>query len=80
MNVEKARNIREAHKAFVYKTMENAEKILTDGGEDLSSSEAKLTALKNLLAEKMETIKKVDEAILENTKKKATGERNRRFW
>ena len=42
----------------MYKTLENAEKILTDGGEDLSSSKEKLTALKLLLAEKMETIKK----------------------
>ena len=32
MNVEKIKKIREAHKAFVYKMMENAEKILTDGG------------------------------------------------
>ena len=39
MNVEKTKNIQEAHKAFVYKTLENAEKILTDGGEDLSSKE-----------------------------------------
>ena len=58
MNVEKTTKIREAHKAFVYKTMENAEKILTDGGggggegEDLSSCKEKLTALKSLLTEK----------------------------
>ena len=69
MNVEKTRNIREAHKGFVYKTLENVEKILTDGGEDLSSSKEKLTALRSLLAEKMETVKKLDETILENTKK-----------
>ena len=54
MNVEKTKNIREGHKAFVYKMMENAEKILTDGGEDLSSKK-KLTALKSLLAEKIGT-------------------------
>ena len=42
----------------MYKSMENAEKILTDGGEDLSSSKEKSTSLKSLLAEKMETIKK----------------------
>ena len=70
MNVEKTMNSREAHKAFVYKTMKNVEKILTDGGEYLLSSKEKLTPLKNLLAEKMETIKKLDETILENTKKK----------
>ena len=52
MNVEKTKNIREAQKVFVYKTMENTEKILTDGGEDLSSSKEKLTALKSLLTEK----------------------------
>ena len=69
MNVQKARNIRETHEEFVYKTMENAGKILTDGGEDLSSSKEKSTALKLLLAEKMETIKKLDETLLENTKK-----------
>ena len=54
----------------MYKTMENAEKILTDGGEDLSSSREKLTTLKSLLTEKMETIRKLDETILENTKQK----------
>ena len=63
MNIEKTKKIREAHKAFVYKTMENVEKMLTDGGEDLSSFKEKLTALKSLLTEKMETIKRLDETI-----------------
>ena len=70
MNVEKTKKIREAHKAFVYKTMENAEKMLTDGGEDLSSFKEKLTALKSLLTEKVETIRKLDETILESIKPK----------
>ena len=70
MNIEKTNKIREAHKAFVYKTMENAEKMLTDGGEDLSSFKEKLTTLTSLLTEKVETTRKLDEAILENTKPK----------
>ena len=70
MNVEKTKKIRVAHKAFVYKTMENAEKMLTDGGEDLSSFKEKLTALKSLLTEKVETIRKLDETILESIKPK----------
>ena len=69
MNVEKTKK-REAHKAFVYKTMENAEKIIADDGQDLSSSKEKSTALKSLLTEKMGTIKNLDETILESTKPK----------
>ena len=72
MNVKKTKKIREAHKAFVYKTMENAEKILTDGGEDLSSSREKLTTLIEVFADRKNGnhIRRLDETILENTKQK----------
>ena len=44
------------------------EKILTEHVEDLTSFREKLTALKSLLIEKLETTKKLDETILEIAK------------
>ena len=70
MNIDKVKKIRDAHKSFAEKTIENVEKILTDQEEDLTSYKERLTALKSLLTEKLETIKKLDETILEGTKPK----------
>ena len=50
--------------------VENVEQILTDHEEDLTSCRERLTVLKSLLTEKLETIKKLDEAILESIKPK----------
>ena len=50
--------------------MGNVEKILTEHVGDLTSFREKLAALKALLTEKLETIKKLDETILELTKPK----------
>ena len=52
------------------KTVDNVEQILTDHEEDLTSCRERLMVLKSLLTEKMETIKKLDEAILESIKLK----------
>ncbi|XP_068742211.1 uncharacterized protein [Montipora capricornis] len=70
MNIDKNRKIRDAHRTFVYKTLGNVEKILTEHVGDLTSFTEKLTALKALLTEKLERTKKLDEAILELTKPK----------
>ena len=70
MNIDKNRKIRDAHRTFVYKTVGNVEKILTEHVGDLTSFREKLTALKALLTEKLETTKKLDETILELTKPK----------
>ena len=68
MNIDKNRKIRDAHRTFVYKTVGNVEKILTEHVEDLTSFREKLTALKSLLIEKLGTTKKLDETILEIAK------------
>ena len=68
MNIDKNRKIRDAHRTFVYKTVGNVEKILTEHVEDLTSFREKLTALKSLLIEKLETTKKLHETILEIAK------------
>ena len=70
MSIDKTRKIRDAHKTFVEKTVENVEQILTDHEEDLTSCRERLTVLKSLLTEKLETMKKLDEAILESIKPK----------
>ena len=70
MDNEKAKRIRNARAAFVGKTMEGATSILIDQTadhvEDLSRE--KLMGLKFTLNERLETIQKLDETILENTK------------
>ena len=70
MDNEKAKRIRNAHAAFVGKTMEGVTSILMDQTadhvEDLSRE--KLMGLKFTLNERLETIQKLDETILENTK------------
>ena len=72
MDNEKTKNIRNARRAFVQKTMEGAMRILVkqtaDHVED--SSREKLMGLKFTMNKRLETIKKLDETILENTKKK----------
>ena len=68
MNIDKNRKIRYANRTFVYKTVGKVEKILTEHVEDLTSLREKLTALKSLLTEKLETTKKLDETILQFTK------------
>ncbi|XP_068707347.1 uncharacterized protein [Montipora foliosa] len=70
MNIDKNRKIRDAHRTFVYKTVGNVQKILTEHVGDLTSFRENLTALKALLTEKLETTKKLDETILELTKPK----------
>ena len=65
MNIDKNRKIRDAHRTFVYKSVGNVEKILTEHVEDLTSFREKLTALESLLIEKLETTKKLDKTILE---------------
>ncbi|XP_068684949.1 uncharacterized protein [Montipora foliosa] len=62
--------IRDSHRTFLYKTVGNVEKILTEHVGDLTSFREKLAALKALLTEKLETIKKLDDTILELTKPK----------
>ena len=62
MDNEKAKRIRNAHRAFVEKTMEQT----ADHVEDLSRE--KLMGLKFTLNERRETIQKLDKTILENTK------------
>ena len=57
MNIDKNRKIRDAHRTFVYKTVGNVKKILTEHVEDLTSFREKLIALKSLLIEKLETTK-----------------------
>ena len=52
----------------MYKTVGNVEKILIEHVEDLTSFREKLTALKSLLTEKLETTKNLDETILEFAK------------
>ena len=68
MNIDKNRKIRDVHRTFVYKTVGNVEKILTEHVEDLTSFREKLTALKSLLIEKLETTKTLDETIVETAK------------
>ena len=65
MNIDKNRKIRDSHRTFVYKTVGNVEKILTEHAEDLTLLREKLTALKSLLTEKLETTKKLDETTIE---------------
>ena len=48
--------------------MGNVEKFLTEHVGDLTSFRERLMALKALLTEKLETIKQLDETILELTK------------
>ena len=70
MDNEKVKRIRNAHRAFVEKTMEDATRILiaqtADHVEDLSRET--LMGLKFTLNERLETIQKLDKTILENTK------------
>ena len=70
MDKEKAKRIRNAHRAFVQKTMEGATRILVEQTADHveDSSREKLLGLKFTLNERLETIQKLDETILENTK------------
>ena len=64
--------IRNAHRAFVKKTMEGGMRILAkqtaDHVED--SSREELMGLKFTMNKRLETIWKLDETILENTKKR----------
>ena len=68
MDNEKAKRIRNAHRAFVEKTMEGATRILVEQTADHveDSSREKLMGLKFTLNERLETIQKLDETILEN--------------
>ena len=79
MDNAKAKRIRNAHRAFVEKTMEGATRILikqtADHMEDLSRE--KLMGLKFTLNERLETIQKLDKTILENTKGR---DKSRRLW
>ena len=72
MDNEKAKRIRNAHRAFVEKTIEGATRILVEQTADHAedSSREKLMGLKFTLNERLETIEKLDETILENTKGK----------
>ena len=45
MNIDKNRKIRDAHRTFVYKTVGNVEKILTEHVEDLTSFREKFESL-----------------------------------
>ena len=67
---KKAKRIRNAHRAFVQKTMEGATRILVEQTADHveDSSREKLMGLKFTLNERLETIQKLEETILENTK------------
>ena len=66
----KAKIIRNTHRAFVEKTMEGATRILVEQTADdvEDSSREKLIGLKFTLNERLETIQKLDEAVLENSK------------
>ena len=70
MDNEKAKRIRNAHRAFVEKTMEGATRILVEQTADHveDSSREKLMGLKFTLNERLETIQKLDETILEKSK------------
>ena len=70
MDNEKSKRIRNAHRAFVQKTMEGATSILVEQTADHveDSSREKLMGLKFTLNERLETVQKLDETILENTK------------
>ena len=70
MDNKKAKRIRNAHRAFVQKTMEGATRILVEQTADHveDSSREKLMGLKFTLNERLETIQKLEETILENTK------------
>ena len=68
MNFDKAKRIQSGHKAFVDKTIENMEKVFTDHVEDAATSREKLMGVKSMLNEKLETLRKLDDCILENTK------------
>ena len=70
MDNEKAKRISNAHRAFVEKTMEGATRILVEQTADHieDSSSEKLMGLKFTLNERLETIQKLAETILENTK------------
>ena len=70
MDNEIAKRIRNAHRAFVEKTMEDATRTLVEQTADHveDSSRKKLMELKLTLNERLETIQKLDETILENSK------------
>ena len=70
MDNEKAKRIRNAHRTFVQKTMEGATRILVEQTADHveGSPREKLMGVKFTLNERLETIRKPDETILENTK------------
>ena len=70
MDNEKAKRIRNAHRAFVEKTMEGTTRILVEqtAAHVEDSSREKLMGLKCTLNERLETIQKLDETILENSK------------
>ena len=70
MNIDKNRKIRNVHRTFLYKTVGNVQKMLTERVGDLTSFRETFTALKALLTEKLETTNKLDETILELTKPK----------
>ena len=79
MDNEKAKRIRNAHRAFVQKTMEGATRILveqtTDHVED--SSREKLLGLKFALNERLETIQKLDETILKTLRAETLRKKSR---
>ena len=70
MDNEKAKRIRNAHRALVEKTMKGATRILDEQTADRveDSSREKLMGLKLTLNERLETVQKLDETGLENSK------------
>ena len=70
MDNEKAKRIRNAHRALVEKTMKGATRILVEQTADRveDSSREKLMGLKLTLNERLETVQKLDETGLENSK------------
>ena len=69
MDNEKAKRIRNAHRALVEKTMKDATRILVEQTADRveDSSREKLMGLKLTLNERLETVQKLDETGLENS-------------
>ena len=69
MDNEKAKRIRNAHRALVEKTMKGATRILVEQTADRveDSSREKLMGLKLTLNERLETVQKLDETGLENS-------------
>ena len=74
MDNEKAKRIRNAHRALVEKTMKGATRILDEQTADRveDSSREKLMGLKLTLNERLETVQKLDETGLENSKGRDT--------